>query len=53
MILEKESEIVVLEEGEVQNSVAMEIDQDSHLFLMKMLSKFYADGIGSLIRETC
>jgi len=52
MILEKQSEGLVLEEGEVQESVNMEIDADSHIFLMRMLSKFYADGIGSLIRET-
>ena len=52
MILEKQSEGIVLEEGEVQESVNMEIDADSHIFLMRMLSKFYADAIGSLIRET-
>lgn len=53
MILENKTETVVLEEGEIQESTKMEIDKDSHVFLMRMLSKFYSDGIGSLIRETC
>lgn len=52
MILEKQTETLVLEEGNIQTSTAMEIDADSHIFLMRMLSKFYSDGIGSLIRET-
>jgi len=52
MILETQSEGVVLEEGEVKGSTNMEIDAESHIFLMRMLSKFYADAIGSLIRET-
>jgi hypothetical protein len=52
MILEKKTETLVLEDGEVQESTTMEIDADSHIFLMRMLSKFYSDGIGSLIRET-
>lgn len=52
MILEKQSETLILEEGEVQESTNMEIDVESHAFLMRMLSKFYSDGIGSLIRES-
>src|ERR1044072_7874130 len=53
MILEKKTDTLILEEGEVQESTNMEIDAESHVFLMRMLSKFYSDGIGSLIRETC
>lgn len=53
MILESKTDTLILEEGEVQGSTNMEIDQDSHMFLMRMLSKFYSDGIGSSIRETC
>ncbi len=52
MILEKQSENEILTEGEVQTSTSMQIDDDSKIFLMRMLSKFYSDGIGSLIRET-
>lgn len=52
MILEKQKETLILVEGEIQESINMELDGDSQIFLMNMLSKFYADGIGSLIRET-
>lgn len=52
MILEKQNEGLILEDGVVQESTAMEIDADSHVFLMRMLSKFYSDSIGSLVRET-
>jgi sensor histidine kinase regulating citrate/malate metabolism len=52
MILEKQTENLVLEDGEVQQSTDMMLDLDSATFLMQMLSKFYSDGIGSLIRET-
>lgn len=52
MILDKKSETLILEEGESQGTTDMKIDADSHIFLMKMLSKFYSDSIGSLIRET-
>ncbi len=51
MILEGKTETLVLEDGEVQDSVKMEIDADSHIFMMRMLSKFYSDNIGSPIRE--
>lgn len=53
MILEGKTDTILLEDGEdVQESTKMEIDADSHIFLMRMLSKFYSDGVGSLIRET-
>ena len=52
MILENQNEGLILTEGEVQESTSMEIDADSHIFLMRMLSKFYSDAVGSLIRET-
>lgn len=52
MILEKQTENLVLEEGESQKTYGTEIDMDSIQFLKQMLSKFYADPIGSLIRET-
>jgi len=52
MILESKTDTLVLEDGEVQESTNMEIDADSHIFLMRMLSKFYSDHIGSPIRET-
>jgi hypothetical protein len=52
MILENQTDTIILEEGEVQESTNMVIDAESHVFLMRMLSKFYSDGIGSLIRET-
>lgn len=52
MILDNTTDTVILEEGEVQESTKMEIDIDSHAFLMRMLSKFYSDAIGSLIRES-
>lgn len=53
MILESKTDTILLEEGEdVQESTNMEIDAESHIFLMRMLSKFYSDGIGSSIRET-
>lgn len=52
MILESKTDTLILEEGEVQNSTKMAIDEDSHIFLMRMLSKFYSDGVGSPIRET-
>lgn len=52
MILEGKTDTILMEDGDVQDSTKMEIDADSHIFLMRMLSKFYSDGIGSLIRET-
>lgn len=52
MILEKQTENLVLEDGDIQKSTDMMLDLDSATFLMQMLSKFYSDGIGSSIRET-
>lgn len=51
MILEKQTENIVFEEGESQETFKTEIDIDSLHFLKQMLSKFYSDAIGSLIRE--
>lgn len=53
MILEKQTEALVLEDGEkLQESVKMSLDMDSANILMDMLSKnLYSDGIGSTIRE--
>lgn len=52
MILEKASENIILEEGVSQGTTEMSIDMESATFIMQMLSKFYSDGVGSLIRET-
>jgi hypothetical protein len=54
MILEKQTEIVILSDGEEsQASIGMSLDLDSAQMLMQMLSKnLYSDGIGSTIRET-
>lgn len=53
MIIDNEQKQVVLEqEGEVEDSIDMEIDQDSIGILMGFLSKnIYSDSIGSTIRE--
>jgi hypothetical protein len=52
MILEKQTEAHVLQEGESQDSVKMSLDLDSAQVLMQMLSKnLYSDAIGSTIRE--
>lgn len=53
MILEKQKESVVLQEGEqTQESIGMSLDLDSAQILMQMLSKnLYSDAIGSTIRE--
>lgn len=51
MILEKQTENIVFEEGESQETFKTEIDIESLQFLKQMLSKFYSDAIGSLIRE--
>jgi hypothetical protein len=54
MILEKQTEVVILSDGEeTQSSIGMSLDLDSAQMLMQMLSKnLYSDGIGSTIRET-
>jgi hypothetical protein len=53
MILEKQSQSTVLQEGEqTQESIGMSLDLDSAQVLMQMLSKnLYSDSIGSTIRE--
>lgn len=52
MILEKQTEAQVLQEGTSQDSVKMSLDLDSAQVLMQMLSKnLYSDAIGSTIRE--
>ena len=53
MILEKQKESVVLQDGEqTQESIGMSLDLDSAQILMQMLSKnLYSDSIGSTIRE--
>ena len=53
MILEKQKESLVLQEGEqTQESIGMSLDLDSAQILMQMLSKnLYSDAIGSTIRE--
>jgi len=54
MILEKQTEVVVLSEGtDADNTTNMSLDLDSAQILMQMLSKnLYSDAIGSTIRET-
>lgn len=52
MILEKQKEANVLNEGQIQESIGMSLDLDSAQILMQMLSKnLYSDDIGSAIRE--
>ena len=53
MILEKQTQAVVLQEGEqTQDSIGMSLDLDSAQVLMQMLSKnLYSDDIGSTVRE--
>ncbi len=52
MILEKQTEAHILQEGESQDSIGMSLDLDSAQILMQMLSKnLYSDDIGSAIRE--
>ena len=52
MILEKQSEVTILEEGSSQESIGMSLDLDSAQILMQMLSKnLYSDAIGSTVRE--
>lgn len=51
MILEKQTNAVILEEG-TQDTIGMSLDLDSAQILMQMLSKnLYSDAIGSTIRE--
>jgi len=52
MIIEKQSEIEILEVGESKDSMKMSLDLESAHVLMNMLSKnLYSDAVGSTIRE--
>lgn len=52
MILEKQKQSEVLNQGESSESIGMSLDMDSAQILMQMLSKnLYSDAIGSTIRE--
>jgi DNA topoisomerase VI subunit B len=52
MILEKQTNSIIHEEGETQDSIGMSLDLDSAQILMQMLSKnLYSDSIGSTVRE--
>lgn len=52
MILEKQKEATIVEEGIENESIGMSLDLDSAQILMQMLSKnLYSDSIGSTIRE--
>lgn len=54
MILESQKNAVIVEEGDINESIDMSLDLDSAQILMQMLSKnLYADAVGSTIRETC
>lgn len=52
MIVEKQKEAKVFQEGTSRSSTAMSLDMDSAQMLMQMLSKnLYSDPIGSTVRE--
>ena len=52
MILEKQTEAKIHQEGETNESIGMSLDLDSAQVLMQMLSKnLYSDSIGSTVRE--
>jgi hypothetical protein len=52
MILEKQTEANIHQEGESQDSIGMSLDLDSAQVLMQMLSKnLYSDSVGSTVRE--
>ena len=52
MILEKQKESLVHQEGESQESIGMSLDLESAQVLMQMLIKtLYSEDIGSNIRE--
>jgi hypothetical protein len=52
MILEKQTNTIIEQEGETQDSIGMSLDLESAQVLMQMLSKnLYSDSIGSTIRE--
>lgn len=52
MILEKQTQSIIYQEGASQDSIKMSLDMSSAHVLMQMLSKnLYSDAIGSTIRE--
>ena len=52
MILEKQTNATIQQEGETQESIGMSLDMESAQVLMQMLSKnLYSDAVGSTIRE--
>jgi len=52
MILEKQKEAIVHQDGEATESIGMSLDLESAQVLMQMLSKnLYSDDIGSTVRE--
>lgn len=52
MILEKQKDSLIHQEGETQESIGMSLDLESAQVLMQMLSKnLYSDAIGSTVRE--
>ena len=52
MILEKQKEALVHQDGEATESIGMSLDLESAQVLMQMLSKnLYSDAIGSTVRE--
>ena len=52
MILEKQTEANIQQDGQTQESIGMSLDLDSAQVLMQMLSKnLYSDDVGSTIRE--
>jgi len=52
MILEKQKESMIHQDGEATESIGMSLDLDSAQVLMQMLSKnLYSDSIGSTVRE--
>lgn len=52
MILEKQTQSLIYQDGESHDTVEMSLDLDSAQVLMQMLSKsLYSDAIGSTVRE--
>ena len=52
MILEKQTQSLIYQDGASQATVEMSLDLDSAQVLMQMLSKsLYSDAIGSTVRE--
>jgi hypothetical protein len=54
MILETQTDVAIMELGDTNDSIDMQLDLDSAQILMQMLSKnLYSDAVGSTVRETC